>query len=354
MYLTALYLHNFRLYEEARFDFSPKLNVVRGPNARGKTSLLEAIYFLTTGRSFRTAQTQDLIRHGANYFYLEAIFVKHGIEQKLRVYYSLHERRVTYNSTTTPSLSSLLGVLQSVVIHPDDIAIVKGAPAFRRHLLDIQLAQSDPLYIHHLTRYDRAMRQRNHLLRAKSSATIDSWEYEMANAAAYIVQQRALVLDILRTQGQEHYKTICGARETLHLSYKANGAGDHSLKDLSSLREIYKEQYRRHRHREMDLGATLTGPHKDDVLILLEENQVRAFASEGQQRSCIVALRLAEWTRLNASSQEQPLMLIDDFGMSLDSMRRQHLLDHFENFEQIFVSTTDKHPLVEGEHSVEM
>lgn len=352
MYLTALYLHNFRSYEEARFDFSPKVNVVRGPNARGKTSLLEAIYFLMTGRSFRTSQTKDLIRHGADYFYLEATFVKHAVEQKLRIYYSPTEKRITHNSTACPSLGSLLGILQGVVIHPDDAAIVKGAPMARRHLLDIQLAQADPLYVHHLTRYDRAMRQRNHLLRAKNHATIDSWEYEMANSAAYIVQQRAQATESLRQQGQELYHKICGGTEALQLLYKANGAGDHPLKDLDLLKELYKSQYRRHRHREMDLGATLTGPHKDDLLIALGDNDARAFASEGQQRSCVVALRLAEWSRLDASSRELPLMLIDDLGISLDSMRRKHLIGHFANLEQVFVSTTDETPLVAEENSI--
>lgn len=352
MYLTALYLHNFRLYEEAHFHFSPGLNVVRGPNAQGKTSLLEAIYFLITGRSFRTSQTKDLIRNGADYFYLEASFVKHGVEQKLRIYYSPTEKRVTYNSTACPSLSSVLGILQGVVIHPDDSAIVKGAPTVRRHLLDIQLAQTDPLYIHHLTRYERAMKQRNHLLRARSHAAIDSWEYEMSNAAAFIVQQRSIAVDALHLRGQEHYRTICGGTEALKLCYKANGAGDHPLNDLNMLRELYRSQYRRHRVREMDLGATLTGPHKDDVVIALNENDARAFASEGQQRSCVAALRLAEWSRLNSVSNEHPLMLIDDLGMSLDATRRKHLIGHFENLKQVFVSTTEETILADGENSI--
>lgn len=354
MYLTALYLHNFRLYEEARFDFSPLVNVVRGPNARGKTSLLEAIYFLMTGHSFRTSQIKDLIRHGASHFYLEATFIKHAVEQKIRVYYSPAEKRITYNSTPCSSFSSLLGILQGTVIHPDDAAIVKGAPTARRQLLDIQLAQADPLYIHHLTRYDRAMRQRNHLLRAKNHAAIDSWEYEMSNAAAYIVQQRSRVIEALSLQGQEHYRTICGGTETLHLTYKANGAGNAPLNDLNALRELYRNQYARHRYREMDLGVTLTGPHKDDVLITLGDNDARAFASEGQQRSCVMALRLAEWSRLNAASQEPPLLLIDDLGMSLDAMRRKHLLGHFEHLKQVFVSTTDESPLMNESCSISL
>lgn len=351
MYLTALYLHNFRLYEEACFDFSQGINVIRGANAQGKTSLLEAIYFLMTGHSFRALQTKDLIRHGASYFYLEATFFKHAVEQRLRVYYSQAEKRITYNATPSPSLNSLLGILQGVVIHPDDAAIIKGAPASRRQLLDIQLSQTDPVYIHHLTRYERAMRQRNHLLRAKNPAAIDSWEYEMSNAAAYIVNQRSRVVDVLSALGEKHYHTICGGRETLHLSYKANGLGNASLDDLGIIREIYRNQYLRHRSREMDLGVTLTGPHKDDVLITLGDKEARAFASEGQQRSCLAALRLAEWTSLNASLREPPLMLIDDLGMSLDSTRRNHLIEHFKHFGQVFVSTTESIDIYQNDSS---
>lgn len=341
MFLKALYLHNFRLYEEAQFQFSPGINVIKGPNAQGKTSILEAIYFLITGHSFRTSQTKDLIRHNAPYFFLEATFVKHTIEQKLRVYYSPSEKKVCYNSTTTPSINSLLGILQGVVFHPDDSAIVKGAPNVRRQLLDIQLAQTDPLYIHHLTRYERAMRQRNHLLRAKSHAAIDSWEYEMSNAAAFIIQQRSLAVTELCKQAQDHYRIICGGNECFHLNYKANGAGDHPLTDIISIRDLFRAQYKRHRIREMDLGATLTGPHKDDLLITLNNNEARAFASEGQQRSCIAALRLAEWSRLDLISQEPPLMLVDDLGTSLDASRRGHMLDYFKTLKQVFISTTE-------------
>jgi DNA replication and repair protein RecF len=352
LYLKALYLHNFRLYEDAHFSFSPKVNVVRGPNARGKTSLLEAIYFLMTGRSFRTSQAKDMVRHGTNHFFLEASFVKHSVEQRLRIYYSANEKRVTYNSTTSPSLGSLLGILQGVVIHPDDTDIVKGAPMARRQLLDIQLAQTDPLYIHHLTRYDRAMRQRNLLLRAKTPHTIDSWEYQMSNSAAYLVQQRAKAVDRLRLQGSDHYSKICGGIETLNLSYKAHGTGSHALNDVEALKGLFRDQLRRHRPREMELGATLTGPHKDDILISLGANEARAFASEGQQRSCVVALRLAEWSRLKETAHELPLMLIDDLGMSLDSGRRRHLLSHFGHLEQVFVSTTEESRLVDEEHSI--
>lgn len=352
MHLRALHLHNFRLYEDAFFEFSPKVNVIRGPNARGKTSLLEAIYFLMTGRSFRTAQATDLIRQGASFFCLEASFVKHDIEQKLRLYYNGKERQVTYNSTSHSSWMALFGLLQGAIVHPDDAAIVKGAPAGRRHVLDLQLAQVDPLYVHHLTRYERAMRQRNYLLRAKSTSSIESWEYEMANAASYVIQQRTKAVHDLHKHGKILYNHICGGSEELSLLYKAHGTGDQIPFEMDKLRQIFLDQYQRHRPREMDFGTTLTGPHKDEILISLGNKEARTFASEGQQRSCVIALRLAEWERLKTISMETPLMLVDDLGMSLDLSRRRQLIDFFGTLEQVFVTTTDEMHFLQHEHVI--
>ncbi|MEI8365409.1 MAG: DNA replication/repair protein RecF [Parachlamydiaceae bacterium] len=344
MHLRAIYLRNFRLYEEKLYEFNPGLNFIRGPNGHGKTSLIESIYFLMTGRSFRTSQTSELVRHHASHFCIEAFFIKHGIEQKLRVYYGGNERRITHNATTYPFLNSLLGLLQGVIIHPGDDALVKGAPGTRRQLLDTFLEQSDPLYVHHLTRYDRAMRQRNHLLRARNASTIDSWEYEMANSSAYIVKRRAEATNGLHAQGQELYKMLSGSSEIMNLCYKANGAGDDFSGEMSTaltrLRQIFRDQYRRHRPREMELGATLTGPHKDDLIISLNDREARSFGSEGQQRSCAAALRLAEWEQLQAASQETPIMLVDDIGLSLDASRKNHLLAHFAKLGQVFITTT--------------
>lgn len=353
MYLKTLHLHHFRLYKEAFFEFSPKVNVIRGPNARGKTSLLEAIYFLTTGRSFRTPHTNDLIRQGSNFFYLEAIFVKNGIEQRLSANYNGTMRKITHNSTVYSSSIPLLGLLQGAIIHPDDASIVKGSPARRRHLLDVQLAQVDPLYVHYLTRYERAMRQRNHLLRSKNMATIESWECEMANAAAYVIEQRAkLVLD-LQEQGRELYNQICKGGEELSLHYKAYGTGDAIPENGEALKQMFVSQYQRHRPREIALGATLSGPHRDDVVIMLGGKEARSFASEGQQRSCLVALRLAEWKRMQTLAYEYPLMLVDDLGMSLDHSRRAHLIDFFGSLEQVFVTTTEQAGICDRDHIIE-
>ncbi len=334
MQLRSLYLKNFRIYEEAYFEFGPHINMICGANAVGKTTILEALYLLMAGRSFRTTQTADLIKNGASGFYIEASFVKYGITQNLKFSYEGKERKIVYNSTCLQSSGHLIGLLQGVLHVPDDVQLVKGSPLLRRHFLDLQIAQTDPLYIHHLTRYNRAMRQRNVLLRGKNPATLDMWEKEMAVASAYITQQRSNTVGHLSKLSSQLHHDLVGTHECFALQYKTD------VKDFGSLREYYIDLFKKHRNREMDLGITLYGPHKDDLLIELDQTEARYFASEGQQRSCVSTLRMAEWMRLKNIGEEAPLFFIDDLGISLDSDRRRKLLGYLTDLNQVFLTLT--------------
>ncbi|MBA3236921.1 MAG: DNA replication/repair protein RecF [Parachlamydiaceae bacterium] len=339
MHLKSLYLHNFRLYTEAFFEFCPDINMICGRNAAGKTSLIEAINFLTSGHSFRTHQLSNLIRNGASYFHLEAYFVKHGIEQRLKITHSNKERKIVLNNTRYPSSSSLVGLLLSVVFSPNDLEIIKGAPQGRRQFLDTQLAQINPLYLYHCTRYNRAMRQRNCLLKAKNLSSIYSWECEMALSAAYLLQERLKLLKELQPMSTIFYQDIANEIDSLSLSYRS------SCKSITgsatALRDHYLEQYEKNRVREMAMACSLIGPHKDDLAISLGDKEVRFFASEGQMRSCAAALRLAEWKWLEQMSGEKPLMLLDDVTTSLDQIRSSKLFEQFDLLGQLFLTTTE-------------
>lgn len=354
MYIRSLTLRNFRLYDEIRVDLSDGINIIEGLNACGKTTLLEAIYVLMTGRSFRTSQTRDLIKQGSPSFHAEIAFVKRGVDQKVSFAYNGKQRRIFYNATECSSALHLLGILQGVIVHPDDVSIVKGAPAMRRQFIDIQLGQTDPLYVHHLTRYYRAMHQRNALLKAQLLASIEMWEHEMAKSAAYIIVQRASLLGQLDELTREIYHEISGGLEELRLHYKASGAGGHSLDDLQALQGLYVDQYARHRAKEVALGATLTGPHKDDFIMSLHGQEVRSFGSEGQQRACVIALRLAEWRRVHKETEEKPVMLIDDIGISLDVSRRKHLAGQLSRLGQVIVTTAEEYQLVDADRKISL
>lgn len=335
--LNTLYVHRFRPFEEAHFEFGPALNIIVGPNACGKTSLLEAIYVLMSGSSFRTSRLSDLVREGSEYFHLEAGYRKRGVKHRLKVTYSEKEKRVVDNNTISHGLGSLPGVLPGVVMAPEDISIIKGSPQSRRDFLDAQIAQVDPLYLHYQHRYQRSMRQRNVLLKHKQSAAIDGWEHEMAYAAAYLVQKRAETVNALRILGEEYYVSIGETSEKLDMAYESIDC-DHASQ--SAIAKYLIQQYSKQRPRELELGSTLTGPHRDDIIISINGQEARHFASEGQQRTCVAALQCAVWQRTWQETEEKPLMLVDDMGMGLDKARQGKLISHLCTLGQVFVTTT--------------
>jgi DNA replication and repair protein RecF len=338
MHLRSLYLQQFRNYRESYFEFHPSLNLICGPNAQGKTSLLEAIHYLMFGRSFRPGLHQDLIHMGCNSFYLEAIFSKHEVDQKLRVYVEGKERKMMHNSTPLPNVSNLLGLIQGVVMTPDDVNLVKGPPSLRRQFLDMQMAQVDPLYIHYLARYTKAMQHRNQLLKNKTVRSIESWEHEMAQASAYLIWQRRRCIQNLQIHCQKFYSYLTEERETLKLEYRSAASACQSEKEI---KEFHLRQFHDNRNRELSVGYTLVGPHKDDIWIGIEGRDVRFFASEGQQRSCVAALHMGEWQCLKQAGEEIPLFMIDDVSISLDEKRRSRLLEQLSSLGQVFLTTTD-------------
>ncbi len=338
MHLRSLHLRQFRQYGETHFEFHPTLNLICGPNAQGKTTILEAIHCLMIGRSFRQATQRDLIQMGTHAFYLEAIFHKHGVDQQLRLYTNGTTRHIHHNDTLLPNLSHLVGLMQGAVMTPDDVHLVKGPPLARRQFLDLQLAQANPLYLHHLSRYVKAMRQRNQLLKDRTTVSIESWEYEMAHAAAYLHSQRRIGVEALHMHAATFHSYLTKGTERLSLEYRSDipqGTFEHEMTP------VYLAQFQKNRPREMALGYTLHGPHKDDIWIGINGVDVRHYASEGQQRSCTAALHVGAWERLKETTTEAPLVMIDDVGISLDGSRRERLLDRLLSLGQLFVTTTD-------------
>lgn len=336
MFLQTLYLRNFRNYEEESFTFCPNINLIEGGNAQGKTNLLEAIYLLSCGRSFRTPHLSDLIRHGETFFYLEAHFIKDGIAQTLKMSFDGKLRKMQYNNTEYSGFSNLLGILQSVLYVPEDISIVAGAPNERRRFIDLHIAQFDPVYVHHLMRYFKAMKQRNSLLRQKSEAAIEAWEKSMAASACYLIKKREETIASLNPQISQCMSELSENDDTLELFYQPSILFSTAQKDPV---EFFQMQFAKNRAREMHIGATLIGPHRDDLHILINGRHAKLFASEGQKRCCVAAIRLAEWNRLHQMIGSQPLMGVDDFGIHLDSRRNRYLQEKVKKLGQTFLTS---------------
>ncbi len=323
MFLQRLVLRNFRNYEEASLEFSPKVNLLRGDNAQGKTNLLEAIFLISTGRSFRTSHLPELIREEAPNFYLEAEFFKDEVIQTIRLSFDGQNKKMVHDGATHTHFTSLLGLLPTVLLAPEDIEIVVGPPQIRRRFLDLHLAQVDPAYICHLARYYKAMKQRNALLRRKIMDGIESFETLMAVSAVYLHQKRGDFLQQMQEPIRQAMSYLSDANDYLQLKYFPSHVTD----------------YAKHRSKELEIGSTLMGPHRDDFEIEVNGKEAKSFASQGQKRCAITALKIGQWDHFYKHFHSPPLFSIDDFGAHLDSRRSQLLLSRVSSLGQVFLTS---------------
>lgn len=329
MFIKSLYLRNFRNYGEAELHFSPKLNLFYGENAQGKTNLLEAISLISTGRSFRTVKLQELICEGASFFFLEAKIWKNGFEHTVKVAFDGVTKQLTLDGNSYSTLQHLLGLAPSVFFIPSDAELADGSPAMRRRFLNLHLAQCDPLYIHHLSRYWRAMKQRNAQLRSSDWSAIECWEKEMAESASYLWKARQELLCRLEEPLKSYGQFLSSEREHYQIQHHFPSP------------DAYLAQLQKNRPREKQLGMTLSGPHRDDFHLLINGKAAGIFASEGQKKSVAFGLRMAQWGLLTKSVEGPVLLCIDDLGVHLDAIRKALFSKTVEELGQVFVTAPD-------------
>lgn len=340
MYLKNLYLRNFRNFKEAEVSFSPHMNIICGDNAQGKTNLLEAVAFISTGRSFRAQHFSDLIYEKESFFYLEAEIIQNNVPLTLKISFDGQNKRLQLGSTTYSTFQPLLGTLPLILHTPNDSELISGPPNLRRRFLNLHLAQSDPVYVHHLIRYWRAMKQRNCLLRSKTQEPIVCWEEEMAHSADYLYRIRSQLVQELIDPMARLSENLSGIKET------------HEIRYLPSFSDHYLKQLEKNRGREKELGFTLTGPHRDDLSFSIQGKTTRLFGSEGQKKTTIAALRLSEWERLFQKINEPPIMAIDELGLPLDEKREDLLTNKLGKLSQVFITTPSPGKKWESAHTI--
>lgn len=329
MFIESLYLRNFRNYSEAEVSFSPTLNLFYGKNAQGKTNLLEAISLIATGRSFRTVRLQELIHQDTSFFFLEAKIRKNNFQHTVSIAFDGATRKLTLDGNSYATLQHLLGLVPSVFFIPSDTELADGSPAVRRKFLNLHLAQKDPLYLHHLSRYWRAMKQRNALLKSPDLSAIECWEQEMAGSASYLWQKRheflSEIAEPLKTNGK----------------FLSSDLEQYEIKPQFTSQSAYLEQLKKNRPREKQLGLTLTGPHRDDFTLLINGKTAHIFGSEGQKKSVAFGLRMAEWGLFTKSAESPALLCIDDLGVHLDPVRKALFSKTVASLGQVFVTAPD-------------
>lgn len=333
MWLTRLTCRRFRCLDDIDFAPEPGLNIIHGDNAQGKTSLLEALLYVCTARSHRTANEAELARHGEDGFSVTAEARRSDREVTLEAHCWRKAKRFKINGVAQTRVSDILGRIHTVFFSPEDVALVKGGGSNRRRFLDMELAQISPRYLTALQRYRQALKQRNSLLKQHrpDPALLEIWDAQLAPAGEAIMAERAAFTAALSLQAAEAYRRIATA-ETLSLAYAPDlGPGA----DLESV-------LRENREHDIRRKQTLRGPHRDDIEILIEGKPARIFGSQGQQKSAALALKIAEIELVRNETGEYPILMLDEVLAELDAHRAGALFEALQDKVQCLVTTTER------------
>lgn len=342
MILELLKLANFRNISGWEWSPHDRANLILGDNAQGKTNLLEAVFLLATTRPLRQgAESDDLIKEGSEEAraYGRVKREEPGIHRDIEVRLKREEaRQIFINGKRAQPLSKAFGQLTAVLFVPEDLQLVKAGPQARRYYLDLELSQASPLYLQALQTYQRALKQRNAGLRKLregkgSLEAVQAFDQPLIKSGVEVIAFRQEALAEISPLAADAQARIAGGDEKLGLRYLSSvGQGD--------LEAAFAKTLAARREEEAARGTTLSGPHRDDIEILLQGKAARLFASQGQQRSIALALKLAEVQFLSRKLQEPPLLLLDDVLSELDLKRQKQLLELLDEKVQTFVTST--------------
>jgi DNA replication and repair protein RecF len=362
MRLRSLRLRYFRAHADSHLVFGPGLNLLVGPNGRGKTNVLEAIYVLCLSKSFLGVEDRHLVQFGRPFFELEGVFeTDQGAERTVRVQYHPETgKRFWINMAPLERLADLVGRFPVVVFAPHDRRLTMDGPEERRRFLDTVISQASPLYLEDLLAYRRAMRQRNALLWAhrheRGTAwleVLEPWNYALIHYGSRIVWRRMQFVEAFQDLLRRAYEQVAQVSEEPRIRYRPSFAleGAASLEEVAerfgtALRDIWPLERRQAR--------TLLGPHRDELIFYLDDIEVRRYASQGQHRTLLLALKWAQYAYLEAVLEERPLLLLDDVLGDLDAHRSAAFLQVLARggFGQVFLSATEVPDLAETKSEV--
>ena len=330
-------LYDYRNYAQARVDFCDGINVLCGDNAQGKTNLLEAIYFGSVGRSPRTPRDKELIRKGCDRGRIKLTQLDRGGENTVEILLDRNEnKRVAINGMPITRMGELMGVVAAVYFSPDEMRIIKDAPGDRRRFMDIALCRMSKAYFYLLGRYNKILAQRNRLLKSGRATddVLDVWDAQLAGEGAKIVKTRRGYVERLGGFASEAHEYLSDGKESLTLEYEGfEGA------DQAEIEKNFACELLRNRERDKALCFTSCGVQKDDIAVKVGDTDVRAYGSQGQQRTAALSLKLSEMELHRAQSGEYPALLLDDVLSELDPYRQRKLIERSKNYQTIITCT---------------
>ncbi len=343
MKILSVRLQNFRNLADVTLTPSPSINVIYGDNAQGKTNLIEGIWMFTGGRRLRGGSSSELIRFGQEGLALDINFFGGGREQSAAIRMG-QKKLTTLNEIKLKSRSELTGVFPAVVFFPEHLSLIKEGPGVRRRFLDDAICQLMPRYQKYLADYARVLSQRSALLgqiwkQPSMMPLLEEWDEHFIKLSVVLLKLRRRYVERLCQKAIPIYAAISSESEQMGIIYRSTLLSTDDMEDKAAAQCI-SDQLILSREQDIKTGSTTIGIHRDDLEITLDKNPARAFGSQGQQRSCALALKLAECEILGEVSQEQPVILLDDVLSELDKHRREYLLSGITGG-QVFITCCD-------------
>lgn len=334
MHIKSLKLLNFRNYKSEFIEFSPEKNIIFGLNGQGKTNIVEALYFLQSGKSYRSFKDSETILFGEDFAKIEIEFSKHSNPQNAQFFIS-DKKSVKLNGILLDKLSELVGSINIVIFTPDHLNLIKDGPGIRRQFLDSFISQIKPSYFQNLMNYYRVLKQRNNLLKKrdrKMMETVFVWDEKLAEYGIEILKMRMSAIEKINS--------------TVNLINSGNGVESIFLKYVPSVRgdfcdkENFLSQLKSMAEKDFEKGITQIGPHKDDFNIFMDGINIKKYGSQGQQRSCVLKLKLSECEIIKEKEGEYPVLLLDDILSELDEERRKFFIENIKD-RQVIITCTD-------------
>lgn len=339
MYIKKLTLKNYRNYSCEEFNFINGINILTGDNAQGKTNCAEAIFFLCTGYSPRASKDRQVIKYGENSGVISGVCQSLFGDIKIDIDFSLKKsKEIKVNGVKASKIGELMGNMNSVFFNPEDLKLIKESPEDRRRFMDISISQMSRRYFYALQKYRKILEQRNNLLKNPDREvifeTLPLWDEQLSEYAEIIIKERRNFVDKLIPYAKKAHQFITDGKETFDISFETSfdvDGGDIKKSLLYELTSRYEK--------DIIIGHTSVGPHRDDLKIKVNGEDVRIYGSQGQQRTSAITLKLAELEIFNERFKEYPILILDDALSELDKSRRNKLIERLNGIQTIITCT---------------
>jgi DNA replication and repair protein RecF len=341
--IRKISLLNFRNYRKESINFDKKINIIIGDNAQGKTNILESIYFLALTKSYRTTD-MNLINQNYDFTKVKGEVKDDKLIKSLEVFVSKEDKKVSINSNEVKKIADYITNMNVILVCPEDINILKGSPADRRNFLNIELSQISKNYINKYNEFNKILKIRNNYLKLmyqsanKDKRYLDSITENLIEREIDIFIERNNFINLINDQVSSIYKDITG-NDGFRIEYKNNIEFSNFERD--HLREVLRKKYNSSLNKEIEQGMTLYGPHRDDLEFYLNDDDIKVFGSQGQQKVAIIATKLSEITIFKNITNSYPILLLDDIFSELDVKTRNKLIKYINDNLQVIITSND-------------